>query len=137
MTELYNRDILRLTATLSHTERLENPHATITKTSRICGSKIIIDVMLEDGVITHYGQEVKACALGQASAAIVAEHAIGLNKDSFLPIAGAFETMINDGTALPEGAWEKLVLLESVKDHPSRKGSVMLPFEALRDVFGV
>jgi len=137
MTELYNRDILRLSATIGHTERLTNPDITVSKKSRICGSKIIIDVMLKDGVITEYGQDVKACALGQASAAIVAEHAVGLDRDSFIPIADAFEVMISDGTPLPDGAWDKLVLLASVKEHPSRKGSVMLPFEALRDVFGV
>lgn len=137
MTELYNRDILRLSATIGHTERLENPDMTISKKSRICGSKITIDVTLKDGVITGYGHDVKACALGQASAAIVAEHTVGLDRDTFMPIADAFEAMVSDGTALPEGAWDKLALLASVKEHPSRKGSVMLPFEALRDVFGI
>jgi len=136
MTDLYNRDILHLSATIGHTERLENPDMTVSKNSRICGSKITIDVTLKDGVITQYGQEVKACALGQASAAIVSEHAIGLDRDSFIPIANAFEAMVTSGTALPGGAWAKLSLLASVKDHPSRKGSVMLPFEALREIFG-
>lgn len=138
MTDLYTKEILRLIATRNFCDRLDAPHLTVHKHSRICGSTITVDVCLENGVITAFGQEVKACALGQASAAIVADGALGLTAETFAPIATSFEAMVTKGTPLAvDETWNRLNLLQMVKDHPSRRGSVMLPFEALRTVFGL
>ena len=134
MADLYTIDILRLSAGLAEAVRLENPTHTVTKKSRICGSSIVVDVVIEAGEITQYGQGVKACALGQASAAIVQKYAVGLDAEALERVAAAFEAMIN-GNAFDKAAlWPELRHLEVVKDNPSRKGSVMLPFDALREV---
>lgn len=135
MSELYNTDILRLTTRIPHQIRLEAPDATVVKTSRVCGSRVTADAIVQKGVITAFGQEVKACALGQAAAAIVGEHAIGLTESELADIADRFRTMVKTGEANFPEKWSKLTLLAPVKDHPGRHGSVMLPFEVLEQVF--
>ncbi|NVJ97015.1 MAG: iron-sulfur cluster assembly scaffold protein [Alphaproteobacteria bacterium] len=135
MTELYNTDILRWTTRIPHTERLQVADATVTKTSRICGSRISADARIRDGVITDYGQEVKACALGQATAAIVGQHIVGLSDEELADIAARFRHMVKTGEADFPQKWETLGLLAPVWEHPGRHGSVMLPFEVLEGLF--
>ena len=135
MAELYNTDILRWTTKIPHTERLEGECLHVTKTSRICGSRINADARVADGVITEFGQEVKACALGQAAAAIVGQHIVGLSEEEFTGIAEQFRNMVKTGEADFPEKWSDLALLAPVKDHPGRHGSVMLPFEVLEGVF--
>lgn len=135
MSELYNTDILRLTTRIPHQVRLEAPDVTVVKTSRICGSRVTADAVVKKGVITAFGQEVKACALGQAAAAIVGEHAVGLAEQELADIAGRFRAMVKTGDADFPEKWSKLSLLAPVKDHPGRHGSVMLPFEVLEQIF--
>ena len=70
---LYNRDILRLAASIPHQRRLDAPQASVERRSPVCGSRVVVDVVLDDdGRVAALGQEVKACALGQASAALMA-----------------------------------------------------------------
>lgn len=135
MSELYNTEILRLTTRIPHQERLPDPDVTATKTSRICGSRITADAGLQNGVITSFGQEVKACALGQAAAAIVGEQVIGLSESELEDISARFRHMIKTGDGTFPEKWQKLSLLSAVKDHPGRHGSVMLPFEVLEQIF--
>jgi len=135
MSELYNTDILRLTTRIPHQVRLEAPDLTVVKTSRICGSRVTADAVVQNGVITAFGQEVKACALGQAAAAIVGEHVVGLAEHELTDIAERFRKMVKTGDANFPDKWCKLGLLAPVKDHPGRHGSVMLPFEVLEKIF--
>ncbi len=105
------------------------------KTSRVCGSRLTADAVIQKGAITAFGQEVKACALGQAAAAIVGEHVVGLTENELSGVADQFRTMIKTGeTKFPE-KWSKLALLAPVKDHPGRQGSVMLSFQVLEQIF--
>ncbi len=135
MTELYNTDILRWTTRIPHLTRLDGAAVHVTKTSRICGSRINADARITDGVIVEFGQEVKACALGQASAAIVGQHIIGLSATELETVAEKFRHMVKTGEAEFPEKWHDLALLAPVKDHPGRHGSVMLPFEMLEGVF--
>lgn len=135
MSELYNTDILRLTTRIPHQTRLEAPDVTVVKTSRICGSRLTADACVQNGVITAFGQEVKACALGQAAAAIVGEHVVGLSGVELSDIAERFKAMVKTGDADFPEKWAKLALLAPVKDHPGRHGSVMLPFDVLAKIF--
>jgi NifU-like protein involved in Fe-S cluster formation len=80
-TALYNRDILRLAAAIPHLGRLAHPQASAEKASPICGSRVAVDLVLDgEGRVVALGQEVKACALGQASAALMGGHAIGRTR---------------------------------------------------------
>lgn len=135
MSELYNTEILRLTTQIPHSVRLNDADVSVMKTSRICGSRITADAVLQNGVITGFGQEVKACALGQAAAAIVGKQVIGLSEDELTDIATRFRQMVKTGEVDYPEKWQQLSLLAAVKDHPGRHGSVMLPFEVLEQMF--
>ncbi len=137
MTELYSTDILRWTTRIPHTQRLLNADVTVVKTSRICGSRITADAKFTDGRISAFGQEVKACALGQASAAIIGQNVLGLAPDELADVAARFRHMVKTGEADFPEKWSDLKLLAPVHDHPGRHGSVMLPFECLEAVFAV
>lgn len=135
MTELYSTEILRWTTRIPHIERLIGADVTIVKTSRICGSRITADAMFTDGCISAFGQEVKACALGQASAAIVGQQVLGLTENELADVAARFRRMVKTGEVDFPEKWRDLALLAPVKDHPGRHGSVMLPFEVLEGLF--
>ena len=80
LVKLYSGRILALTTEIPHQQRLEAPSATVKRRAPLCGSTVTVDVVVEDGRITRYGQDVKACALGQAAAAIVGKNVIGTDR---------------------------------------------------------
>ena len=69
--KLYSARILALAADIPNLDRLENPDVTVKKRSPLCGSTVTVDVRMQDGKVAEFGQDVKACALGQASASVV------------------------------------------------------------------
>lgn len=131
-TELYNTSILTLAAGIPHLGTLENPQGSAAKTARLCGSKVKVDLVLSDtGYITEFAQEVKACALGQAAAAILGKAIIGAHIDEVLAARDQFRAMVRDGGPTPIGRFSDLGLLAPVKDYPQRYQSALLPFEAV------
>lgn len=129
---LYNNRILRLAANIPRTERLVAPQASVTKVSPICGSRIIVDLDLDKaGRVAHYGQEVRACALGQASAALMGEHVVGQKAEDLIALRDAMAAYLKGMAALPEGDWAALEIFAPARAHKSRHGSIMLPFEAV------
>jgi NifU-like protein involved in Fe-S cluster formation len=135
MSELYNTKILRFASEIPHLERLDSPDVTITKTSRICGSRVTVDINFNEGKILNFGQEVKACALGQASCAIVGHHAIGQTLKSFKSIRAKMEKMLKETGPAPDGNWADLEIFLPARGHKSRHTSIMLPFDAILEAF--
>lgn len=130
---LYNSHILRLAASIPHAARLEAPEASSEKRSPICGSRIAVDVALDaGGRIAALGQEVRACALGQASASLMGAHAIGrapgeleATRDALADwLAGARE-------AAPD--WPGIEILAPARAHRARHASIRLAFEAVAE----
>jgi len=87
-----------------------------------------------DGVVTEYGQEVKACALGQASCSIMARHIIGSRPEELCEIRDQVFAMLKEGGEPPQGKWADIAALQPVKDFKARHTSTMLVFEAVCDV---
>jgi NifU-like protein involved in Fe-S cluster formation len=132
-TALYNRDILRLAASIPHQRRLESPHATIEKRSPLCGSRVAVDVVLdEDGRISSLGQEVKACALGQASASLMGANAIGKSGHELADARDALAAYL-EGTNSDPGGWPGLAILSDARPYKARHASILLPFEAVAE----
>ena len=127
---LYSKKILALAADIPHAERLVDADATSTKRSPLCGSTITVDLNVADGKITEFGQDVKACALGQASAAVLGEHAIGLNLSQARKVRDDLRAMLKDGAEPPLGTFEKLKLLAPARDYKNRHASILLAYEA-------
>lgn len=131
--ELYSDKILDIAANALQPGRLPAPDASSRKASRICGSVIEVDIVVTEGVITGYGHEVSACALGQTSAAIVAREIVGTRADDFLALARQMREMLKaDGTP-PDGKWSDLAYLEPVREFPARHASTLLVFDAVVD----
>ena len=131
--DLYSSKILALAANMPRSGRLTAPDASSEKIAKLCGSRICVDVVVRDGVVTDFGQEVKACALGQAAAAVLGANVIGASLDEIDAARGALHAMLKTGGPAPEGRFSDLAMLAPVKDYPPRHASTMLAFEAASD----
>ncbi|HWI86808.1 MAG TPA: iron-sulfur cluster assembly scaffold protein [Sphingomonas sp.] len=130
---LYNTQILRLATSIPHHARLNNPQATSERRSPICGSRVTVDVILEnDGRIATLGLEVRACALGQASASLMAAHAVGRNLAE-LEDARTSLTAFLSGDRDDPGEWPGLELFGPARTHHARHASIRLAFEAVAE----
>ncbi|WP_324749898.1 iron-sulfur cluster assembly scaffold protein [Sphingomonas sp. LY54] len=132
-TALYNRDILRLAASIPHQRRLDHPQATAEKRSPVCGSRVAVDVVLDgEGRVAALGQEVKACALGQASAALMGAHAIGRDEGELAAARDALAAFLAGDRDDP-GPWPGLDVLARARPYKARHPSILLPFEAVAE----
>ena len=131
--DVYNNKIIELAANISHIGRLKNPSKSATKVSRLCGSKVTVDVVLSDNIVTDFAHEVKACALGQASSSIMAKNIIGSTVDELLNISEHMKKMLKENGPVPKGKWADLGYLEPVKDYKSRHSSTLLTFAAVNE----
>lgn len=131
LSDLYSEKILDLAGNARQPPRLAAPDATARKVSRVCGSVIEVDVAVRDGVITGYGHDISACALGQTSAAVVAREIVGTPIDEFLGVRQSMHDMLKANGAPPSGKWDDLRYLEPVRDYPARHISTLLVFDAV------
>jgi NifU-like protein involved in Fe-S cluster formation len=129
--EIYNSKLLELAAHIPCSERLRAPDATTTAHSKLCGSTITIDVQMSGDRVTGFGQTVKACLLGQATAAIVGAHIIGATAAEVQAAAAAMRSMLKENGSPPTGRFADLRLLEPARHYKARHGSVLLVFDAL------
>lgn len=129
--DIYSQRLLELAADIPHSKRLEHPDATASAHSKLCGSTITIDVRMEDGRFVDFGQTVKACLLGQASASIVGREIVGTTPEEFRAVARAVRAMLKEEGDAPAGRWADLALLEPVRDYPHRHASTLLVFDAV------
>jgi NifU-like protein involved in Fe-S cluster formation len=129
--DLYSARILSLAANLPHSGRLEAPEGTSERVAKLCGSKAIVDVILDDkGRISQFAQHVKACALGQAAAGVVGETVIGASIEELTQARDAMLAMLKSGGEGPQGRFEGLRILKQVADYPQRHLSTMVALEA-------
>ncbi|MGH6987233.1 MAG: iron-sulfur cluster assembly scaffold protein [Caulobacteraceae bacterium] len=128
--DLYTAKILKAAANLSKLGRLAAPDGSAEKVSKLCGSRIVVDVAMEGDKVADFGQEVRACALGQAAAAVLAENIIGASAAEISEARDQFRAMLKEGGAAPKGRFADLAMLEQVRDYPPRHASSLLAFEA-------
>ena len=126
---LYNPRILRLAADIPHHRRLAQPQASVEKRSPVCGSRITVDVLLTRGRVTALGQEVRACALGQASAALMGAGAVGRTPAELMAARDALRAFLA-GERDDPGDWPGLDALVPARPHAGRHASILLPWEA-------
>jgi NifU-like protein involved in Fe-S cluster formation len=132
---LYNEKILEAARGLDPDDRLSDPQASVQLTSPLCGSRIRVDLRLDGGRVADYGQEVRACALGQSSAAIMKRHVVGMTRDELVDLRDRVEAMLKRGGDPPGGDWSELEILLPARAHKSRHASIMLPFKAAVKAF--
>lgn len=130
---LYNTQILRLAASIPFHERLTDPMASVEKRSPVCGSRVTVDVDLDDdGRVGAIGMVVHACALGQASAALMGAHAVGRSVAELVAARDELTAWLaGECDALP--AWPGLEIFTPALPHSARHPSIRLGFEAIAE----
>jgi len=131
--DLYSAKLLRLAAEMPRAGRLRDPDASSEKVSKLCGSRVVVDVKVDGDRVTDFAQDVKACALGQASAAVLGAHVIGASLKELETTRDAFKAMLKADGPPPQGRFADLALLAPVKDYPARHTSTLLAFEAVAE----
>jgi NifU-like protein involved in Fe-S cluster formation len=135
VSELYSHAILRLAASLPHDEHLPQPGASAESRSPICGSRISAEINCDgDGRIVQIALRANACALGQASAAILRRHAAGQNERSIGEIRTDIAAYLSDNNDLKTN-WPELNDLGGARNYPARHAAILLPYDAVLAAF--
>ncbi|MBO6857604.1 MULTISPECIES: iron-sulfur cluster assembly scaffold protein [Stappiaceae] len=131
--DIYNAKILEFAGNIPRIGRLEHPDASAKAHSKLCGSTVIVDLSMKDGVVTDFAHDVKACALGQASSSIMARNIIGARADELREVQQTMRAMLKEGGEAPTGRFEDLKFLEPVREYKARHASTLLTFDAVVD----
>ncbi|MEI4481006.1 MULTISPECIES: iron-sulfur cluster assembly scaffold protein [unclassified Phyllobacterium] len=131
--DVYNTRILEFAGNIQRLGRLDAPDASAKAHSKLCGSTVIVDLKVENGVVSDFAHDVKACALGQASSSIMARHVIGATPEELRALRLTMLRMLKENGPPPEGRFEDLKFLEPVRDYKARHNSTLLTFDAVVD----
>ena len=131
--DIYSQQLLELAAATPRTQRLSRPQATAKAHSKLCGSRVEVDLVMDGDTVTDYGQTVRACLLGQTSASIMGREIVGSTAAELRKIGAAMRKMLKEGGPPPTGRWQDLALLEVVRDYKARQPSTLLVFDAVED----
>ena len=134
--DVYNAKILGFAGNIGRLGRLPAPDASAKAHSKLCGSTVLVDLCMRDGVVTDFAHEVKACALGQASSSIMAQNVVGATADELRAVREIMLKMLKENGPPPEGRFADLKYLEPVRDFKARHASTMLTFDAVVDAIG-
>ncbi len=128
--KLYSQRILALAADIPNTDRLEAPDATVKKRSPLCGSTVTVDLKMTDGRVSAYGQDVKACALGQAAASVVGSAIVGCTHEQITAARDALKEMLKNDGPTPPAPFEELEVLRPAASYKNRHASILLALDA-------
>ncbi len=128
--KLYSGRILELAADIPLTDRLDAPQASVKKRSPLCGSTVTVDLDMSGGRVTRFGQDVKACALGQASAAVMASQIIGRTRSEIETARDQLRAMLKDGGPVPTSPFDGYEVLEPAREFRNRHASILLALDA-------
>jgi NifU-like protein involved in Fe-S cluster formation len=137
LNDVYNKRIIELAGTIPRIGRLQDPGASATAHSRLCGSTVTVDLKMDGDTVTDFAHEVKACALGQASSSIMARNVIGSKADELRNLRETVRKMLKENGEPPrDGKWADIAVLEPVRDYKARHASTLLTFDAVVDAIG-
>ena len=128
--KLYSGRILELAADIPHLGRLPAPQGSAKRRSPLCGSTVTVDVVVRDGRVAEFAQDVKACALGQASAAVLGRVAVGRTRAEIETARDALRAMLKDGGPVPVAPFDGFEVLLPARDYKNRHASILLAIEA-------
>jgi len=128
--KLYSGRILALAAAIPNLDRLETPHASVKRRSPLCGSTVAVDINVDNGRVSAFGQDVKACALGQAAASVVGGAIVGCTREQIETARDQLKAMLKSAGPVPDAPFDGLEVLEPARDYKNRHASIMLALEA-------
>ena len=130
LVKLYSGRILALAADIPHLGRLPEPMGSVRKRSPLCGSTVTVDLRVENGRISAFAQDVKACALGQAAAAVVGGAILGRSLAEVEAGRDALRAMLKDNGPVPAAPFDGFEVLIPARDYKNRHASILLALEA-------
>lgn len=133
MDDIYNNRILEFAGNIPLIGVLDDADASAEKHSKLCGSKLKVYIKVDNDIVTGFSHEVRACALGQASASIMAHHVIGATSAEIRQAREDMLAMLKLGGEGPTGRFADMRVLSPVRDFKARHASTMLTFEAVVD----
>ena len=136
MDDIYNSKILEFAGNITRSGTLPDADAISEKHSKLCGSKVRVYLKMEEGTVTDFAHEVRACALGQASSSIMARHVIGATASELRAARNDMIAMLKENGEGPDGRFADMRYLKPVRDYKARHASTMLTFEAVVDAIG-
>ena len=128
--KLYSGRILELAADIPHLGRLDAPDASVRKRSPLCGSTVTVDMCMQDGRVTAYAQDVKACALGQAAASVVGGAILGCTPQQVAQARDALKAMLKEDGPTPPAPFDGLEVLRPAQAYKNRHASILLALDA-------
>lgn len=131
--DIYNQKILKLAADIPRIGHLDDPDGSATAVSKLCGSKVSVEVKMDGDVVSDFAHDVKACALGQASSSIMASHVVGATSKELHDLRDQMRAMLKEGGEPPSGRWADTEVLTPVREYKARHASTLLTFEATCD----
>jgi NifU-like protein involved in Fe-S cluster formation len=135
--KLYSSRILGLAADIPHLGRLAAPQGTARRRSPLCGSTVTADVVVKEGRVVEFAQDVKACALGQAAAAVLGQVVLGRTLADLHAARDALRAMLKDQGPVPAAPFEGYEVLLPARDYKNRHASILLALEAVCDAMEV
>jgi NifU-like protein involved in Fe-S cluster formation len=119
--DVYNSKILELAGNIPRLGRLDDADATAMAHSKLCGSKVTVWLKTDDGIVTDFAHDVKAC------------NVIGATADEVRKGQAELRAMLKDNGPAPSGRFSDLKYLEPVRDYKARHASTLLTFDAVVD----
>lgn len=135
LVQLYSKRILALAADIPHSGKLDAPTASVKKRAPLCGSTVTVDLVVSDGRITEFAQNVKACALGQSSASVLGRDVIGQDRATIQAARDALEAMLKSDGPTPPAPFDGLEVLRPAQDYKNRHASILLAWDATLAAF--
>ncbi|MCA0043833.1 iron-sulfur cluster assembly scaffold protein [Celeribacter litoreus] len=130
LAKLYSGTLLSLAADIPLTGRLENPQATVRERAPLCGSTVTVDLDMEDGKVSRFAQDVKACALGQASASVLGRHVLGRTPDELNRAKEELTAFLKEDGPAPSAPFDELEALLPAREFKNRHASILLALTA-------
>ncbi|WP_417269869.1 iron-sulfur cluster assembly scaffold protein [Celeribacter sp.] len=130
LAKLYSGKLLALAADIPHVGRLETPQVSVRERAPLCGSTVTVDVVMEDGKVAQFAQDVKACALGQASAAVLGAHVLGRTAEELDQARDEMTAFLKQDGPVPSAPFEGFEALLPARDYKNRHASILLAVTA-------
>lgn len=105
----------------THSARCDNP---------LCGDRVTVDLVVEDGTIREVAFHARACAVAQASASILTTLVHGASTEHALALAERARAAVDPTSEPPTEPLEHLAIVRDVR---ARRRCATLAWEALQD----
>ncbi|MBQ7990486.1 MAG: SUF system NifU family Fe-S cluster assembly protein [Oscillospiraceae bacterium] len=136
MNTFYNEILTEHNMNPYHKNEIEGATFTLEGVNPSCGDDIVLQLKVEDGIITDGGYTGDGCAVSQASADMMLDLVIGKPKEEAMRLADIFIRMIK-GTASDDeiDQLEEASSLRDISHMPARVKCAVLCWHTMEQMF--